>query len=67
MTTRKDGGRAHTFAALVRRAVIAEGGKHSINIADGSELLARVLDELQTWPFGDVAALLTRASRRRKS
>ena len=48
----------HTFAALVRKAVIAEGGKHSINIADGSEIIARALEELSTWPIADVLTLV---------
>jgi hypothetical protein len=46
--------------ALVALAVKAEGGKHSVNIADGSELAARLFELLAAMPAGDVCELLAR-------
>lgn len=50
--------------ALVSEAVRREGGKRSINIADGSELARLLLEELAALPCGEVGALLARYRRR---
>ena len=54
----KEDDMAGSYTEFVSKVVRAEGGKHSVNIADGEEILARAFDVLSRLSAGDMLKLL---------